>query len=103
MLTALAHALRDSETAVRLKALDALSKGGGPFAESAVHSVLPLLEDPDPAIRLGAITVLEQIGPNAGAAMPSLKSRLADSDNAVRSRATNALLRIEPAALRQPD
>jgi len=72
---ALVQQLSSPDAAVRLKAVEVLSRIG-PEAESASPQLIPLLDDPDPAVRKAAARTLGQIGPAAKDAVPALMRTL---------------------------
>lgn len=86
---ALLRGLRDDEQDVRSAALRGLARGRDP---SAAPEVLPLLEDPEGAVRALAVDALVACsGP--GGSSHSLRPLLDDEDPRVRARAAAALLR----------
>ena len=70
----------------------------GRIGPAALPSILPLLSDPDPEMRIAAAEVIARIGPEAEGAVPALTALLADEDEDVRRAAARALGEIGPAA-----
>jgi HEAT repeat protein len=75
----------------------------------AVPKLVQALKDEDPKVRLAAVTVLAEIGPEARAAIPALVNGFGDSDKGVRDQCVLALTRFGAAsypalrgALKQP-
>ena len=76
----------------RIKAAQALSdliRNGR--AQSAIQTFIEKLSDPDPGVRVRAVSALEQIGRKASDATPSLISLLNDSNGRVVAEAATAL------------
>lgn len=70
----------------------------GPAAGDAVPKLIPLLDDPDPAVRRNACRTLGRIGAAARSAVPALTARLTDPNPPVREYAAKALGWIGPSA-----
>jgi len=87
-VTPLAALLKDEESGVRWKAVEALGKMGSP----AVGPLTESLQSPDPDVRWMAAVALGDIGDPA--AIPALMGALEDPDTYVRSRAALALAAI---------
>ena len=68
---ALIEALRSSDAAVRLKAVEVLGRMG-PDAKDAVPDLVRLLDDPEEPIRRAATRTLGRIGPPAQEAVPAI-------------------------------
>jgi hypothetical protein len=66
--------------------------GIGPVGVTAIIGVL---DDPNPEIRIAAITVLGQMGPEARGAVPAIRRFLDDGVQDVRIAAGNAIAKIE--------
>jgi hypothetical protein len=74
----------------------------GSFREDAVSALgdlSPLLQEPDPNVRLAAAWALSQIGPKGAASVPTLRSSLVDSDPRVRCLSAIAIREIGPTAV----
>jgi HEAT repeat protein/predicted DNA-binding WGR domain protein len=84
----------DPVAAVRGQALQALARLYGTAREEILPAGLRALRDPDPAVRLHAVEVLDRVGP---AAEPLLRAALTQPNNLVRRGAFQALLRLQPA------
>jgi hypothetical protein len=83
------------EWTMRQTAFDALARIG----ESAVPSLVGLLDDPDRQLRIDALVALARIGPEAAAAVPRLTTLVeTDPDEGVRKNAVRTLGQIGPAA-----
>ena len=81
----------DGNADVRQSASEAVAK----FNAEAVPALIDALQNDSPAIRLGAIRTLGQIGSDAKAAVPHLKTRLIAGD----AESADALARIGKPAL----
>ena len=67
----LLNALKDDDAGVRVRAADALPRGGA-AADEAVPALIELLTDGDRNVVLAAAMALGQYGPEAEAALPAL-------------------------------
>ena len=96
--TCLARLTHDSDTHVRVSAIEAL--GLKPADDTAVTALCRVLaEDPDDESRSNAALSLWRLGPPATAAIPALAAALYDGDRYVQGYALEALERIgTPAA-----
>jgi HEAT repeat protein len=84
--------LESPDPDLRYNAVMALGKIGPEPA--VVRAVIDALSDPDTAVRLGAIRILENFGDNARMATPALKKTLKDDNEFVRDGAVHALGKI---------
>jgi HEAT repeat protein len=88
----LVEATKDASGYVRMVAAEALdaigSKAGAP---EALAAVLPLVNDPDDAVRRFATSAIREFGPQAREAVPLLRKALSDSSADVRGNAASAL------------
>jgi hypothetical protein len=85
---------RRQQRALPETAADALARIGEP----AVPSVIVMLSDPNPELRVRAANILAQIGDQASPAVPELIARLRDEDETVRKAAAHALGQMGPSA-----
>jgi HEAT repeat protein len=90
----LVAALGDLSLGVAAAAETALPRLG----PAAIPEVVEGLSDPDEIVRLRAVEVLAQLGPDAAPAIPALAAALEDSEAIVRERAAAALGAIGPSA-----
>jgi HEAT repeat protein len=88
-------ALKSSDEAARVQAVDQLGAQGAAAAE-AVAPLSELLKDPSAAVRAHAAAALGQIGAAAKPAASALIDLLADADATVRRQAIRALGAIRP-------
>ncbi|MBI1775171.1 MAG: HEAT repeat domain-containing protein [Proteobacteria bacterium] len=96
---ALCRATQDSETSVRVNAVEAL--GWKPGTPETVAALSQAIRDAAADVRFSAAFSLAQIGPDAAAAVPALKNALQDENRYVPGYAVEALERIAtPEALR---
>ena len=77
------------------------ARGGASLPLASVPSLLSLLKDSDPHIRLRAVTALSDLGGEVRRVLPALRSALReaalhDGDDGVRAEAVHALLRSGP-------
>jgi HEAT repeat protein len=91
---ALLRAMRGGEPRVLWNAAGALGDIGGP----AALGLVPLLNDPNPLVRRGAIFALGEMGPAALPAVPALVRQLGDNDPTYRGAIAFTLSRIGPVA-----
>ncbi len=89
----LIEAVNDSESSVRLRAVQALSLMRE-TAHAAVPALIETLKDPEAYVSEWAAFALEAIGACAGTAVPALTEALLDDDSGVRDAASQALDRI---------
>jgi HEAT repeat protein len=89
--------LKHSEARVRYQAVAALYEEGADAAP-LVKELIPLLKDPQPAIRRGVAQVLANCKADAALAVPALVLALRDSDYYVRGFASQALNEVGEAA-----
>lgn len=87
---------RDVDPAVRLAALAALAALPAPSSELTAHAVR-MLADSAGRVRVGAVSVLQSLGPDAWSATPALVHVLLDRDPDVRRAAAVALGDVMPA------
>jgi|GEM_PF-3082470 len=93
IIPALIEALRDTESSVRLRAVQALCLAGE-HAQAAVPALIETLKDPESYVREWTAFALEAVGPSAATAVPALTEALLDDDAGVRDAASQALDRI---------
>lgn len=87
--------LHDSDTAVRVEALNGLW-ALGPHAAPAVPDLLEALRDQAPIVREGAVKALSQITGVEDTAIPALSRMMADHDPNVRIAVISALRKSKP-------
>jgi len=68
-----------------------IAESTGWEGEEMVHLLGTILQSPDPALRRGAITLLERAGPDARPALEQITAALKDSDREVRYLASRSL------------
>jgi len=93
----LASLLKDENPEVRRTAVESLGKIGD---SSAVHSVLPLLTDPVPLVRVAAARALGQSAAISNeAVLAALTRALEDPDERVKQTAAMAIGELEPSSV----
>ncbi|CAE7388419.1 unnamed protein product, partial [Symbiodinium pilosum] len=92
------RAMQDQHWQVRLRAVEAVCRGGFPAAE-AVTQLINALEDQNGLVRKASTVALGEMGLVAVAALPQLIRTLQDEDWQVRKGATEALGEMVPAAV----
>jgi HEAT repeat protein len=85
-----ARGIHDPDARVRIAALRGVACSG---MEGDSAALVPLLADPDPAVRAGAADAVAASSPSDRDLVPELRPLLSDSDPHVRARAASILLR----------
>jgi len=94
IVPSLIDGLRDVESSVRVRSVQAISILGDKAGE-AVPALIRSLKDEESYVRQWSAVAIGSIGPKARAAIPALTEALLDDDQFVRDEASRALDRIQ--------
>ena len=96
-LPALKEALQDVDQFVRITAAEAIWSIDRSHSQATVPTLIELLDDPNYTLRLRAVDLLRQMGPEAESALPALEPTLQDKIRIVQVWAEEALAQIRSA------
>jgi HEAT repeat protein len=102
-------AREDKEKEIRIAAVRAFSAALGPGLKSRIKDLYPVLDDPDPEVRIACIEEIAGLGNSLkedAETLGVLRKKLSDPQSKVRQTAAEAIKRIErvpPPPEKKPD